>query len=464
MKHRLAAVLATDMVGYSRLMETDQVGLLTRQKTFLRDLIDPEIKRYCGTIIKTTGDGLLVAFDTAANAVRAAIAIQNGMQNRETNVPDDARIRYRIGVNIGDVIFDDGDIFGDTVNIAARLESMAKPGGLCISDTTYQVIQDSVKEPFSDLGSQRVKNISRAVRVWQWVPQQDVQHPAVGVAVPNQRVQFCVGQDGTQIAYARVGRGPPLLKAPNWLNHIEYEWRSAVWGPFLAGLARNHELVRFDQRGGGLSDRDVEDLSFGASISDISAVVEATRLERFALLGVSQGCSFSIRYAVENPDKVRCLILLGGFVRGALLRNSTEQAQLFEAAQTMIAQGWGSTNPHYRHFFTTGFIPDATPEQQAGFDELQRVSIGAENAVRINQMNAMVDTTDLARQIRVPTLVLHCEGDRRVPLEEGRRIAALIPDARFVPLKGNNHALVSGTPAFDTFFEEVDAFLEEHDC
>lgn len=253
-----------------------------------------------------------------------------------------------------------------------------------------------------------------------------------------------------------------MFKAPNWLNHIEYEWRSPVWGPFLAGLAKNHELVRFDQRGGGLSDWEVEDISVDAMISDMATVADAAKLERFALFGISQGCAFSVRYAVEHPEKVKCLVLLGGFLRGAMKRNSPEHEQLFEASQTMIRQGWGSPNPVYRHFFTAAFIPDANPDQLAGFDELQRVSIAPENAARINEMNSLVDVAELAGKVQVPTLVLHCDGDRRVPLEEGRRIAALIPNARFVALEGNNHALLEGTPAFDAFFKEVDEFLNEH--
>jgi class 3 adenylate cyclase/pimeloyl-ACP methyl ester carboxylesterase len=463
MERRLAAVFATDMVGYSRLMEADQTGIILRQKAHRRELIDPEIQRNRGNIIKTTGDGLLVEFASAADAVRAAIDIQIGMMKRESDSSEDERIRYRVGINIGDIVFDEGDIFGDGVNVASRLESMAEPGGVCVSDSTYQLVQDRLNEPFNDLGSQRVKNISRPVRVWQWTPDTQVQDVKSAETALNQRVQFCIAPDGAQIAYATVGKGPQLLKAPNWLNHIEYEWRSAVWGPFLAGLARNHELVRFDQRGGGLSDWDVEDISEMAMVSDMTTVVEAAKLESFALLGVSQGCSFSIRYAVDNPDKVRCLVLLGGFVRGSLKRNSPEQERLFEAAQTMITQGWGSTNPMYRHFFTAGFIPDATSEQQTGFDELQRVSVGPENVARLSKMNALVDIADIARKVRVPTLVLHCEGDRRVPLEEGRRIAALIPDARFVALDGNNHVLVEGSPSFDVFFREMEAFLKEHD-
>ena len=463
MDRRLAAVLATDMVGYSRLMEADQVGTITRQKAHRRELIDPEILRNRGNIIKTTGDGLLVEFASANDAVRAAIDIQVGMIKREHSSTEDERIRYRIGINVGDVVFDGGDIFGDAVNVASRLESMAEPGGVCVSYITYRLVQDGLTEPFNDLGSQKVKNISRPVLVWQWTAGTGAQDVNVVETAENQRVQFCITPDGVQIAYARVGKGLPILKAPNWLNHIEYEWRSAVWGPFLAGLAKHHELVRFDQRGGGLSDWEVEDMSEAAMIVDMNAVVEATKLESFALFGLSQGCSFSIRYAVENPEKVRCLILLGGFVRGVFKRGSREQEELFKATQTMLIRGWGSTNPMYRQFLAAGFIPDATPEQKAGFDELQRVSVGPENLARINDMNSFVDTTELAKRVSVPTLVLHCDGDRRVPLEEGRRVAALIPDARFVALKGNNHALVEGTPAFDRFFTEVESFLKEHD-
>lgn len=463
MERRLAAILAADMYGYSRLMEADETGVISRQKAHRRELIDPEIERNRGHIIKTTGDGLLVEFASASDAVRSAIDIQTGMMQREGGRSENERILYRVGINVGDIVFDDGDIFGDGVNVASRLESLAEPGGVCVSDSAYQMVQDRLTEPFHDLGSQRVKNISRAIRVWQWVPDTLGRDVEIAEAALTQRVQFCVAPDGVQIAYARIGKGPPLFKAPNWLNHIEYEWRSPVWGPALAALAKNHELVRFDQRGNGLSDWDVEEISEDAMIADMATVVEAARLESFALFGISQGCAFSIRYAVEHSEKVRCLVLLGGYVRGALKRGSAEQEQLHVAAETMIRQGWGSPNPVYRHFFTASIIPDAKPEQMRGFDELQRVSITPENAARISKMNSLVDVTDMARKVTVPTLVLHCEGDRRVPLEEGRRIAALIPGARFVALEGNNHALIEGTPAFDAFFNEVNAFLQEYD-
>lgn len=462
MERRLAAVLAADMAGYSRLMEADEGGIISRQKAHRHELIDPEIERNRGHIVKTTGDGLLVEFTSAQDAVRSAIDIQAEMVQRERDRPEDERIQYRVGINVGDVVFDDGDIFGDGVNVAARLEGLAEPGGVCVSDSVYQTLQDRLTEPFRDLGSQRVKNISRAIRVWQWTPNAPVEEAEMADAAVTQRVQFCVAPDGVQIAYASIGKGFPIFKAPNWLNHIEYEWRSPIWGPAFAALAKNHELVRFDQRGNGLSDWEVEEISEDAMIDDMATVADAADLKSFALLGISQGCAFSIRYAVEHPEQVRCLVLFGGFARGRLMRNSEADVSLYEAARTMIREGWGSPNPMYRQFFTTGLIPDATSEQAASFDELQRISITPENAERIWDMLAQVEVSDLARRITVPTLVLHCEGDRMAPLDEGRRMAALIPGARFVTLEGNNHVVTEGTPAFDGFIREIETFLQEH--
>jgi class 3 adenylate cyclase/pimeloyl-ACP methyl ester carboxylesterase len=452
------------MAGYSRLMENDENSIISRQKDYRKNLIDPAIETSGGHIVKTTGDGMLVDFSSAQSAVRCALEIQAGMQERESGRPDKERIQYRVGINVGDVVFDDGDVFGDGVNVASRLEGLAEPGGICISDSVHQMVQDRIPERFDSLGLQKVKNISRPIKVWQWTSAPRERSTAVTDVGLTQRIEFCIAPDGTQLAYASIGEGPPVLKAPNWLNHIEYEWRSPIWGPALSAMAEHHRLVRFDQRGNGLSDWDVQDVSEDVMIADMETVATAAGLERTALFGISQGCAFSIRYAVEHPGKVICLVLLGGYARGTLMRNSPEQQSLHEAMTTMIRQAWGSPNPVYRHLFTESLMADATAEQKSSFDELQRVATSPENAARINEMNAAVDVTELAPQIKVPTLVLHSEGDRRVPLEEGRRMAALIPGARFVTLPGNNHALVEGTSAFDMFFEEFERFLNEHCC
>jgi class 3 adenylate cyclase/pimeloyl-ACP methyl ester carboxylesterase len=459
MDRRLAAILAADMAGYSRLMEQDEEDVLTRQKAHRRELIDPEIGSRGGRIVKTTGDGMLVEFASAQDAVRCAINIQTAMVERESANAMDSRIIYRVGINLGDVIFDEGDIFGDGVNVASRLQGLAKPGGVCVSDIVHQTVGDRIREPFRDMGSQRVKNISRPIRVWQWAPDAPHEDKELDEVALHQRMRFVTTPDGVQIAWATIGKGPPVLKAPNWLNHLEYEWRSPIWGPVFAELARHCRLIRFDQRGNGLSDWEVKEISADTMINDMEAVAAAAGLERFALLGISQGCAFSIRYAVENPDKVTCLVLLGGYLRGRLKRPAPEQGKLFEALASMIRDGWGSPNPVFRHFFTSNFIPDAPPEVGASFDELQRIATSPENALRLWQMNAQIDAMELAKQVTVPTLVLHCKGDRVAPLEEGHLMAKLIPGANFVELPGNNHVVLEGTPAFDQFFDEATVFL-----
>lgn len=461
MERRLAAILSADMAGYSRLMERDEEDILQRQKAHRREAIDPQIASSGGHIVKTTGDGLLVEFGSARDALRCALDIQSTMRERESRSTADRRIVYRVGINLGDIVFDEDDVFGDGVNVAARLQTLAEPGGVAISDIVHQATADQVPERFRDMGSQRVKNISRPIRVWQWTPD-PVRGPERPAPVSlDQRVRF-VESDGVHLAWASVGEGPPLLKAPNWLNHIEYEWHSPVWGPALADLARHCQLVRFDQRGNGLSDWDVEHFSEEAMIADMAAVADAAELDRFAVLGISQGCAFAIRHALEHADRVTCLVLLGGYLRGRLQRPDPEQRNLFNAATLMIRDGWGSSNPVFRHFFTSSFIPDAPPNALASFDELQRIATSPENALRIWEMNANVEVCELAKQVRVPTLVLHCVGDRIAPIEEGRRVARYIPGAVFVELPGSNHILLEGTPAYEQFFERVTTFLAEH--
>lgn len=464
MKRQLAAIVAADMVGYSRLMERNEADTLSRHKRHRATLIDPTVHEHGGRIIKTTGDGLILSFASAADAVNCVLHIQSDMEARETDHPHDSRIQYRVGVNIGDVVIDGDDVFGDCVNIAARLESLAEPGAVCISDAVHQMLAGQSAERFDDLGLQRVKNISRALRVWQWSPQardRISQNPENAI---QQRISFCTGSDGTQLAWASIGSGPAVFKSPNWMNHLDYDWRTPIHGPLFAGLARRHRLVRFDQRGNGLSDWDLDTLSEDAMIHDMETVVQAAGLDRFILFGQSQGCAYSIRYAAEHPEQVIGLVLLGGFLRGPLRRGSSEQANLHEAMQAIIREGWGSSNPAYRHLFTESLMPDASAQQKEFMDEKQRLATSAENAARINDMNARVDVTELARAVTVPAIVFHAENDRRVPLAEGRRMAAALSGAEFVTLPGNNHILVEDTEAFDQFISRYETFCQSLDA
>lgn len=285
---------------------------------------------------------------------------------------------------------------------------------------------------------------------------------AVGKTVAlKQEVRFCTDAVGVRIAYSTVGKGPPLVKSANWLNHLEHDFESPVWSHLIREFASGNTLVRYDERGTGLSDWDVEDISFDAFLRDLEAVVDAAGVERFPLLGISQGCSVAIAYAVRHPERVSQLVLYGGFARGRTARGSEDEAEQAEASLVLIRQGWGRDDPTFRQLFTSQFIPDASVEQMRWFNDLQRITTSPDNAVRIRRAIDSIDVVDLLPQVNVPTLVLHCRGDVIVPFEEGRLMAAGIPGARFVTLEGHNHLILEDEPAWPRFVEEVRQFLGE---
>jgi len=277
---------------------------------------------------------------------------------------------------------------------------------------------------------------------------------------PRQSIRFCTSNDGTRIAFAESGAGPPLIKAANWLSHLEFDWDSPVWRHWLVELSRTHRLVRYDERGCGLSDWNVEDLSFEAWLRDLELVVDATGLERFPLLGISQGASIAIAYAVKYPERVSHLVLHGGYARGRALRSANDgQRESAELMLKLMEMGWGGENPAFRQFFTSHFIPDASLEQQRWFNELQRISTSPANAVRFMKVLTEIDVEALLPRVACPTLILHPTHDAAVAFEEGRLMASRIPGARFVPLESGNHLLLESEPAWRRFTEELETFL-----
>jgi pimeloyl-ACP methyl ester carboxylesterase/DNA-binding CsgD family transcriptional regulator len=274
----------------------------------------------------------------------------------------------------------------------------------------------------------------------------------------DQEIRFCTASDGVRIAYAVVGSGPVLVKAPNWLTHLEYEWQSPVWRHWWQELAQDHTIIRFDQRGCGLSDWNVEDFSFYARVSDLEAVVESTGVDKFALLGISQGGAAAIEFAARHPEMVTHLVLCGAFARGRMRRGHAKNVQ--DAVVTLIREGWGQDNPAYRQMFTSMFMPDASAEQMRWFNELQRVSTSPENAAQSYEAGGRVDVMDRLRLVSAPTLVLHARGDQRVEFEHGRLLAALIPGASFVPLESRNHLTLEDEPAWEVLIANVRHFLK----
>jgi class 3 adenylate cyclase/pimeloyl-ACP methyl ester carboxylesterase len=473
MQRRLAAVLAGDVVGYSRLMDADEVGTLTSLKSHRRELIDPAIAKHGGRIVKTTGDGMLVEFASMVDAVACAVEIQRGVLKRNVAIAPDKQIIFRIGINVGDIIIDGDDIFGDGVNIAARLEALCEPGGICISRAANEHIRNKLSIAFADLGEQVVKNISRAIGVF-GLSAKDIESmptlawsadpeapPAAAPRSYEQDIHFCQTKDGVQLAYSRMGQGFPIVKTGNWMTHLEFDFESPIWRHLYGELSRDHTFIRYDARGNGLSDREIPNVSFENFVDDLETVVDATGIERFVLLGISQGCAVSVAYAVRHPERVSHLVLFGGYAVGWKKRARTEaEKEAGEALLTLVRIGWGQENPAFRQVFTSQFIPGGTKEQADWFNELQRISTSPADAARNLAANGETDVMSLLSQVKVPTLVMHARHDARVPFEAGRRMAAGIPGARFVPLESRNHLILEYEPAFARFLEELRAFID----
>jgi pimeloyl-ACP methyl ester carboxylesterase/DNA-binding winged helix-turn-helix (wHTH) protein len=343
-------------------------------------------------------------------------------------------------------------------------------GGRIVSESTLTSRINAVRKAVGDSGEKQklIRTIARkGIRFVGAVsdPSPPGKVIAAGKAEPSSadpqhEIHFCTASDGVRIAYALAGQGPPLVKAANWLNHLEYDWQSPIWSHLLHALAGEHRLVRYDARGNGLSDWEVDDVSFDAFVRDLESVVEAAGLDRFALLGISQGCAVSIAYAVRYPERVTRLVLYGGFARGRRKRGSQQEIESSDAIVTLMRQGWGQENPAFRQLFTSLFIPGGTPEQMQWFNDLQRITASPENAVRLRRAVDEIDVTELLPRVRAPTLVLHCRNDAMQPFEEGRRLAAGIPGARFVALEGRNHLVLESDPAWTRLLHELKIFLK----
>jgi pimeloyl-ACP methyl ester carboxylesterase len=276
----------------------------------------------------------------------------------------------------------------------------------------------------------------------------------------RQEIRFCTTPDGTRLAYATVGTGPPLVRAAHWITHLDYDWQSPVWRHWLVGLARRHQFVRYDERGCGLSDHDVDDFSLDAWVQDLETVVDDLGLERFPLLGVSQGGAVAVAYAARHPERVTRLVLYGAYACGRMRRATTDEMRREAVLQVeMVRLGWGREDASFRRFFTSSFIPDAPAELWDSFAELLRRTSSAENAARLLESWATIDVSEAAGQVQAPTLVLHARDEIRVPVEQSRVLASLIPGARFKLLTSRNHLLREDEPAWTEFLDEVEAFL-----
>ena len=276
----------------------------------------------------------------------------------------------------------------------------------------------------------------------------------------SQTIRYVRTADGVRLAWAEAGSGPVIVKAANWLTHLEYEWESPVWRHWMQFFSSNFRYIRHDERGCGMTELNVGDLSLERWVEDLEDVIDAAGVsEPVTLLGISQGGAICAAYAAKNPERVSKLILYGGYARGPLQRGDPEMGRFYRALIDIVRFGWDDDNPAFRQVFTSRFIPDGTEEQIGWFNDLCRRTTTPEIAGKLFASRSMIDVTHILSQVKVPTLVLHSRDDAVVPIEEGRILAAGISGAKFVELDSKNHVLLENEPAWDRFCDEVLEFM-----
>jgi pimeloyl-ACP methyl ester carboxylesterase/DNA-binding winged helix-turn-helix (wHTH) protein len=344
--------------------------------------------------------------------------------------------------------------------------------GRIVSETTLSSRINAARQAINDSGQAQalIRTVPRrgfrfvgtiALRDDAVASQQPAGSVSISRAASGQHVTFCTTADQVRLAVSTVGTGDVLVKTANWLNHVEYDWQSPVWAPTFARLAAHRRLIRYDQRGTGLSDWEVADISFAALVRDLETVVAAAKLTRFALFGISQGASVAIAFAARHPERVAKLILHGGYALGRNKRQTAVDQEQAAAYLTLIRHGWGYRNSAFMQAFSSLYLPGGTPEQIKWFSDLQRATASPENAIRIRNACDGIDVLDLLPQVRAPTLVMHSRHDSVVPFDHGRMIASAIAGARFVGLDSNNHVILPQEPAWEQFVSEIETFLAQ---
>lgn len=336
-------------------------------------------------------------------------------------------------------------------------------GGRIVSEATISARINAARKAVGDDGTRQavIQTVPRrGIRLVAAVetPAPDLKPAPAAEAATRQKVRYCRSADGTNIAYGISGSGPPLLRAGHWLTHLEHDWHSPIWRPLLDELGKTFTVVRYDQRGNGLSDRTFEDESLDAFVADLAAVADAAGLDRFPIYATSQGVPTALAYAARYPHRVSRMVLHGGYYRGRLLRGPEDKEQ-GEAYLALMRHGWAAEGSQFLQAFSSIYIPDGTPEQIGSLVELQKIATEAATAVRLRQIFDGFDVSDLLPEIEAPCLILHARNDGVHPLQQSLDMAAMLPDAELEVLESRNHNIPPHDPAWQPFFSAIRAFL-----
>jgi class 3 adenylate cyclase/pimeloyl-ACP methyl ester carboxylesterase len=437
-KRKLAAILSADVKGYSRLMSEDEVGTIRTLNAY-KEAMTGLIQHHHGRVVDAPGDNVLAEFGSVVDAVQCAVEIQKQLKTRNADLPENRRMEFRIGVNLGDVVEEKDKIFGDGVNIAARMESLAEGGGICISGTAYDQVEGKLGLTYEHLGEQTVKNIAKPVRVYRLLIDSGTFAASDTI---DQHIQFCTTVDGVRIAYSLVGHGPFVVFPPGWVSHLQVQWEHPSTRGYLEKGTHNHTFLFYDKHGCGLSERNRTEFTLESEVRPLEAVVDHLKIKRLALFGFSQGGPIAIAYAIKYPRRVSHLILFDSYARGEAI--TTEE--LKKSFISLIRSAWGIGSKTFADLF----LPGADVSALKWLVRYQREAATAEMAAKLLDFIYNLDVTELLPRLRVPTLVIHRKGCRVIPFHLGKEMALMIPNSRFVPLEGSTHL---------PFFGDADAVL-----
>lgn len=459
---RLSTILALDVAGYTRMMQADAAGLVKALNAVFRGLVEPAVSRHQGRVIKLLGDGALVEFSSAYNAVNCGAEILTGLRDPGTLYRFQEPIVLRGGIHAGDVIVEGGDTFGTGVNVAARVQAAAAPGGLWLTRMVADLAGADLPFRLRSEGSHNLKNIDRPMELLSVDLTGAEGAAALARITETEQVRFCRSADGVRLAWSSVGTGSPVVKAPNWISNLELDWRNPGAAHLLASIAARHRLVRFDARGNGLSDWDVGNIDFERFVDDLETVFDAAEIERAPILALSQGGAVAAAFAARAPERVSAIVMIGAYPLGRAKRNSPKDKERALALKAMMAAGWEDDYPSLRDLMAEIIVPMASTEDRRQFAEDMRNMISAENMARYRDVLDYIDVTGLLPAIDVPALVLHCKGDRLQPVEQGRDFAAGLPNARFIAYESPNHNLTENDPNWPVAEREIHEFLARH--
>jgi class 3 adenylate cyclase/pimeloyl-ACP methyl ester carboxylesterase len=437
-KRKLTTILSADVKGYSRLMGVDEEWTLRTLNTY-KGLIRNLVGEHRGRVISSPGDNVLAEFASVVDAVECAVDIQKELRNLNSGLSENRKMEFRIGINLGDVIEEGDSIYGDGVNIAARLESLSEAGGICISGTAFDQVENKLGLGYEYLGEQTVKNIRKPVRAYRVLIDSGTFD---STNIIDQQIKFCTTVDGVRIAYSLFGNGPFLVFPPAWVSHLQLQWKHPIARDYLEKGTRNQTFLFYDKHGCGLSERERTDFSLESEVRPLEAVIDHLKLKRFALYGFSCSGPGAIAYAIKHPRRVSHLILHDSYARGEAI--CTEE--LKKSLTSLIRSAWGIGSKTLADIF----LPGADVSALKLFARYQREAATAEMAAKLYDLTFDLNVTDLLPRLRVPTLVIHRKGCKVIPFHLGREMASMIPNSRFVPLEGNIHLL---------YFDDTDPVL-----